>query len=216
MILGDHAEYLACPCLQCLWIDSRVVGPQGLRDNIVWGWVFTIHPAVNLTNGLLPCLHHPDQIGRHLGLGDSTLSSAHGPLVPVGPGTIAHSLPPWGGLTGPPEVAGFSPPLVGAGLLLWRGVGAFPPGPEVDDFPPWLEVNGFPPWFEVDPCSPQSGVGWALSCCLPEAPAAGVSVWVSLGGRGQPLGQALGTLGAGCPWRQGTIWSRSCWATLQW
>ena len=107
----------------------------------------------------------------------------------------------------PPEVAGFSPPLVEAGLLPWQGVGVFPPGPEADDFPPWLEV---------DPVPPQSGVGRALSCHLSEAPAAGVLVWVGFGGRGRPLGRAIGTLGTGRPWRRGTAWSRPCWATLQW
>ena len=133
--------------------------------------------------------------------------------------------PSGGRSTGPPEVAGFSPPLVEAGLLLWWGVGVFPPRPEADDFPPWLgvedfpplpEVDGFPPWFEVDPVPPRSGVGWALSCHLSEAPAAGVSVWVSFGGRGRPLGRAIGTLGTGHPWRWGMAWSRPCWATLQW
>ena len=88
-------------------------------------------------------------------------------------------------------MAGFSPLLVEAGLLLWQGVGVFPPGLEVDDFPlwlgvedlpPWLEVDGFPPWFEVDLFLPRSGVGWPLSCHLSEAPAARVSVWVNLGG----------------------------------
>ena len=132
---------------------------------------------------------------------------------------------PGGGLTGPPEAAGFSPPLVEAGLLLWHGVGVFPPGPKVDDFPPWLgaddfppwpEVEDFPPWFKMDPCPPRSGAGWDLSGHLPEAPAAGVSVRVGLGGRGQPLGWTVGALSTGCPWRQGTRWSRSCWATLQW
>ena len=88
-------------------------------------------------------------------------------------------------------MAGFSPRLVGAGLLLWRRVGVFSPGPEVDDFPlwlgvedlpPWPEVDGFPPWFKVDLFLPQSGVGWAPSCCLSEAPAARVLVQVDLGG----------------------------------
>ena len=93
--------------------------------------------------------------------------------------------------TGPPEVAGFSPRLVEAGLLLWLGVEDFPPGPEVDDFPLWLgvedfppgpEVEDFPPWPEVDPFPPRSGVGWTPSCHLSEAPATGVSVRVNLGG----------------------------------
>ena len=132
---------------------------------------------------------------------------------------------PGGRSTGPPEVAGLSPPLVEASLLLWQVVVVFPSGPEVDDFPPWLgvedfplwpEVDGFPPWFEVDPVPPRLGVGWALSCHLSEAPAAGVSVRVGLGGGGQLLGQAIGTLGTGCPWRRGMAWSRPCLATLQW
>ena len=117
-------------------------------------------------------------------------------------------------------------------LCLWRpvycsggGVGVFPPGPEVDDFPPWLgvedfppwpEADGFPPWFKVDPVLPRSGVGWAPSCHLSEVPVAGVSVRVDFGGRGRPLGQAIGTLGTSCPWRWGTAWSRPCWAILQW
>ena len=128
---------------------------------------------------------------------------------------------PGGGSTGPPKAAVVPPPLVEAGLLLWRGVDDFPPWLgtvgfllwlEVDGFPPWLgmvgfppwpEVDGFPPWFKLDPCPLPSGVGWTLSCHLAEAPAAGVSVQASLGGRGRPLGQALGVLGIGCPWRQG-------------
>ena len=132
---------------------------------------------------------------------------------------------PRGGSTGPPKAAGFSPPLVEASLLLWWGVGVFPPGPEADDFPPWLgvedfppwpEVDGFPPWFEVDPVPPRSGVSWAPSCHLSEAPVAGVSVRVGFGGRGRPLGWAIGTLSTGRPWRRGMAWSRPCWATLQW
>ena len=93
VILGDHTEYLACPRIQCLGIDSRVVGPQSLRGDIAWGQVFTIHTAVNLTDGLPPHLRHPDRIGRPLGLRGFTFCSMHGPLVPVGPGTIAHSFP---------------------------------------------------------------------------------------------------------------------------
>ena len=95
-----------------------------------------------------------------------------------------------GGSTGSPEVVGFSPLPVEAGLLLWWGldvflpwleVDDFPPWPEVDDFPPWPEVDDFLPWPEVDdflpwpevddflPWSevddflPRSGVGWAPS-----------------------------------------------------
>ena len=79
---------------------------------------------------------------------------------------------PGRGSTGPPEVAGIPPPLVEAGLLLWRGVDDFPPWLGVVDFPPWLKVDGFLPWFKVDPCPLPSGVGWALSCHLPEAPVA--------------------------------------------
>ena len=109
-----------------------------------------------------------------------------------------------GGSTGPPEAAGVPPPLVEAGLLLWRGVDDFPPWLGVVDFPPWLEVDSFPPLFEVDPCPLPSGVGWTLSCHFAEAPAAGVLVQASLSGRGRPLGWALGVLGIGCPWRQGT------------
>ena len=96
VILRDHTEYLACPRIQCLGIDSRVVGPQGLRGDIVWGWVFAIHPTVNLTDGLLPRLRCSDWIGRPLGLRGSTFHSTHGPLVPVGPGTVARSFPFWG------------------------------------------------------------------------------------------------------------------------
>ena len=81
---------------------------------------------------------------------------------------------PGGGSTGPPEVAGIPPPLVGAGLLLWWGVDDFPPWLGAVDFLPWAEVDGCPPWFKVDPCLPPLGVGWVLSCCFPEAPAAGV------------------------------------------
>ena len=110
---------------------------------------------------------------------------------------------PGGGLTGPPEVAGSPPPLAEAGLLLWRGVDDFPPWLGAVDFLPWLEVDGFPPWFEVDPCPLPSGFGWALFCHFAEAPVAGVSVWPGLGGRGQPLGWALGVLGISCPWRRG-------------
>ena len=109
-----------------------------------------------------------------------------------------------GGSIGPPEVAGVPPPLVKAGLLLWQGVDDFPPWLGAVDFPPWLEVDGFPPWFKVDPCPLPSGVGWILSCHFAEAPAAGVSVQAGLGGRGQPLGWALGVLGVSCPWRWGT------------
>ena len=169
----------------------------------MWGRVFSIYSVINLTDGLLPCLCHPDQIGRPWGLREPTLDSAHGHLVPVSPGTITHSSSTWGGSTGPPEVAGIPPPLE-AGLLLWQGVDDFPPRLGVVDFLPWLGVDGFPPWFEVDPCPLPLGVGWVLSCCFPEAPVAGVLVRASLSGRGQPLGWALGVLGIGCPWRQGT------------
>ena len=93
VILGYHAEYLACPRIQCLGINSRVVGPQGLRGDIAWGWVFAIHVPVNLTDGLPPHLRHPDRIGRPLELRSSTFRSVHGPLVPVSPGTITHSFP---------------------------------------------------------------------------------------------------------------------------
>ena len=96
VILGDHTEYLACPRIQCLGIDSRVVGPQGLRGDIAWGQAFSIHVTVNLTDGLPPRLRHPNRIGRPLGLRGSTFRSAHGPLVPVGPGTVARSFPFWG------------------------------------------------------------------------------------------------------------------------
>ena len=111
---------------------------------------------------------------------------------------------PGGGLTGPPEVAGIPPLLVEAGLLLWQGVDDFPPWLGVVDFLPWPEVDSCLPWFEVDPCLLPLGVGWALSCHFPEAPAAGVSVRASLGGRGRPLGWALGVLSVGRPWRWGT------------
>ena len=86
-----------------------------------------------------------------------------------------------GGSTGPSEVVGFSPLLVEDSLLLWQGVEVFLPGPKVDDFPLWPGVDDFPPWLKVDLFPPRSGVGWAPSCHLSEAPAAGVSVWVDLG-----------------------------------
>ena len=125
MILGYHAEYLACPCIQCLGIDSRVVGPQGLRGDIAWGWVFAIHATVNLTDGLPPCLHHPDQIGRPLGLEVQPST----PLMVLWYQSAQVPLPApslsGGGSTGPPEVAGFSPQLVEAGLLLWSGMKTF-------------------------------------------------------------------------------------------
>ena len=111
---------------------------------------------------------------------------------------------PWGGSKGLPEAAGIPPPLVEAGLLLWRGVDDFLPWLGTVDFPPWPEVDGFPPWFEVDPCPLPPGVGWVLSCRFPEAPVAGVLVQASLSGRGRPLGWALGVLGISCPWRWGT------------
>ena len=85
-------------------------------------------------------------------------------------------------------MAGIPPPLVEAGLLLWWGVDDFPPWLGVVDLLPWPEVDGCSPWFEVDPCPLPVGVGWALSCHFPEAPAAGVLVWAGLSGRGRPLG----------------------------
>ena len=96
VILGNHAEYLACPCVQCLLVNSSVVDPQGLRGDIVWGRVFSIYSVINLTDSLPPHLHHSNRIGRPLGLRDSTPDSVHGHLVPVSPGTITHSSPTWG------------------------------------------------------------------------------------------------------------------------
>ena len=105
---------------------------------------------------------------------------------------------------GPPEVAGVPPPVLEAGLLLWRGVNGFPPWLGAVDLPPWLDVDDLPPWLEVGPCPLPSEGGWAPPCHLAEAPTAGVSVRAGLSGRGQPLGQALGILGIGWSWRWGT------------
>ena len=141
MILRDHTEYLACPRLQCLGINSRVVSPQGLRGDITWGWVFTIHVVVNLTDGLPPHLRHPDRIGRPLGLRGSTFRSADGPLVPVGPGTIARSFPLWVQVDRASQGSWFLTSACGGqftALVGVGGVGVFPPGPEVDDSPLWL------------------------------------------------------------------------------
>ena len=52
---------------------------------------------------------------------------------------------------------------------------------------------------------------WGLADSCP-----GVSVWGSFGGSDLPLGWASGVLGAGCPARCGTWWTRPCWTTLQW
>ena len=148
------------------------------------GRFFAIYPVINLTDGLPPCLRHPDRIGRPLGLRDSTPA----PCMVIWYQSVQVLSPapplPGGGSTGPPEAAGIPPPLVEAGLLLWWGVDEFPPWLGVVDFPAWLEVDSCPPWFEVDPYPLPLGVGWTLSCCFPEAPAAGVLVWAGLGGRG--------------------------------
>ena len=123
---------------------------------------------------------------------------------------------PEGGSTGPPEAVGVLPPLVEVDLLLWREVNGFPPWLGAVDLLPWLDVDELPPWFEVGPCPPPWGVGWAPPSHPAEAPVAGVLVRAGLGGRGRPLGWALGVLGIGWPWRWGTRWIRPCWATLQW
>ena len=96
MILGDHTEYLAGPGLQCPGIDSRIVGLQSLRGNIVWGRVFAIHAVVNLADGLPSHLCSPDWIGRPLGFRCFPFSPPEGPLVPIIPGAIACSFPLWG------------------------------------------------------------------------------------------------------------------------
>ena len=60
------------------------------------GQDFSIHVVINLTNGLPPHLRRPNQIGRPLGLRDSTPSFVHDHLIPVSPGTITRSSPTWG------------------------------------------------------------------------------------------------------------------------
>ena len=172
MILRNHAEYLACPRIQCLGINSRVVGPQGLRSDIAWGWVFAIHMPVNLTDGLPPHLHHPDQIGRPLELRDSTFCSVHGHLVPVGPGTIARSFPFQGQVNRASRGGWFLTSACGGRFIALAGGGRLSTWIEVDDFPLWLGVEDFPPWLEGDPFLPRSRVGWAPSCHLSEARAA--------------------------------------------
>ena len=106
--------------------------------------------------------------------------------------------------------------LIEVDLPLWWEVNGFPPWLGAVDLLPWLDVDELPPWLEVGPCPPPWGVGWAPPGCPAEAPVAIVSVWAGLGGRGRPLGQALGVLGIGWSWRWGTRWIRPCWATLQW
>ena len=181
VILGDHTEYLTGPGFQGPRIDSRIVGLESLKGNIVWGRVFTIHAVVNLADGLPSRLGSSNWVGRALGLS----------IPPSAPWRVlwyqlfqAPSPTPslsGGRSTGPPEVACFPPLPAEAGLLPWLGVDVFPPWfkvdvfppwfevdvfpPwfEVDVFPPWFEVDVFPPWFEVDFFPPQSEVGWPPS-----------------------------------------------------
>ena len=102
MILEDHTEYLAGPGFQGPRIDSGIVGPESLRGNIVWGWVFTFHAVVNLADGLPSHLCSPSWVGRALGLRHSPFSPPEGPLVPIILCNIACSFPSLGvGQPGP-------------------------------------------------------------------------------------------------------------------
>ena len=172
---------------------------------MLW-WFLPCHPVVDVPNGFFPFLRRPHRVRRPWGFGYSPLGLAHVHLVPVHPSAVTCPSSTLGWLEGPsmaPEGL-FLP--VEAGLLPWRGV---------EVFPLCLGAVAIPLWFRVGSCQPPLGAGWLLPCCWPEAPVDGVSVEGGFAGSGLSLGWASGILGAGCPARWGTWWSRPSWTTLQ-
>ena len=170
------------------------------------GWFLPGHPIVNVSNGFFPFLRHPHWVRRPRGFGYPPWVSRMYIWYQSVPAPSPAPPRPWGRLEGPSvaPVGLFLP--VEAGLSPWRGV---------DVFPLCLGAVAILLWFGVESCRPPLGAGWLLPCCWPEAPVDKVSVEGGFAGSGLPLGRASGVLGAGCPARWGTWWSRPCWTTLQ-